>query len=64
MSQKSAEEGAEVRVVTGDKDAFQLINGSVKVMTTRIGITDIVTYDRQKVVERYGLPPEKVSPRK
>lgn len=60
IAKKSAEAGAEVRVVTGDKDAFQLINGNVKVVTTRKGITDIVTYDREKVIERYGLPPEKM----
>jgi DNA polymerase-1 len=60
IARKSAEEGAEVEVVTGDKDAFQLINENIKVVTTRKGITDIVVYDRQKVIERYGLPPEKM----
>lgn len=58
---KEAEcKGCEVMVVTGDRDAFQLISPSVKIMTTRKGISDIVLYDRERVVERYGIPPEKM----
>lgn len=53
--------GDEVMVVTGDRDAFQLIQDDrVRVMTTRRGITDIVIYDRAKVIERYGIAPEQV----
>ena len=53
--------GDEVLVVTGDRDAFQLItDDKVRVMTTRKGITDIVIYDREKVIERYGIAPEQV----
>jgi len=56
---KAAEEaGNEVLVVTGDRDAFQLISDHVKVMTTRRGITDIVIYDKEKLDERYGIKPE------
>ena len=53
--------GDEVLVVTGDRDAFQLITDDhVRIMTTRKGITDIVIYDREKVIERYGITPEQV----
>ncbi|MDP1808489.1 MAG: DNA polymerase I [Actinomycetota bacterium] len=53
--------GDEVLVVTGDRDAFQLIQDKrVRVMTTKRGITDIVIYDRAKVIERYGVAPEQV----
>lgn len=53
--------GDDVTVVTGDRDAFQLIEDErVRVMTTRKGITDIVIYDRAKVIERYGIAPEQV----
>src|SRR5271166_5025983 len=47
-------------IVTGDRDAFQLIDerGLVKVMATARGITDTKIYDRQAVVDRYGIPPE------
>lgn len=47
----------DVIVVTGDKDAFQLVDDHIKVMTTRKGISDIVIYDREKVQERYGVTP-------
>jgi DNA polymerase-1 len=49
-----------VTIVTGDRDVFQLIDeqGLVEVMATARGITDTKTYDRQAVVDRYGIPPE------
>jgi DNA polymerase-1 len=47
-------------VVTGDRDIFQLIDedGHVKVMATSRGITETKIYDRQAVIDRYGIPPE------
>jgi DNA polymerase-1 len=50
----------EVMVVTGDRDLFQLIEPGVKVMATSRGITDTKVYDREAVVDRYGIPPELV----
>ena len=49
-----------VMIVTGDRDVFQLIDpqGLVKVMATARGITDTKIYDRQAVIDRYGIPPE------
>jgi DNA polymerase-1 len=49
-----------VMIVTGDRDVFQLIDerGHVKVMATSRGITDTKIYDRQAVIDRYGIPPE------
>src|SRR5438445_7791638 len=55
-----AEPPVPVMIVTGDRDVFQLIDsdGIVKVMATSRGITDTKIYDRQAVVDRYGIPPE------
>jgi len=50
----------EVMVVTGDRDAYQLVDEQVRIMTTSRGITDTKVYDRQGVVDRYGIPPELV----
>src|ERR671922_1095650 len=48
-----------VMVVTGDRDAYQLVDdGRVRIMTTSRGITDTRVYDREGVIERYGIPPE------
>ena len=49
-----------VMVVTGDRDAYQLVDDGVRIMTTSRGITDTRVYDREGVVERYGVPPELV----
>ncbi len=51
--------GIEVTVVTGDRDALQLVEPGVRVMATSRGITDTKIYDRDAVIERYGVPPER-----
>ena len=55
-----AESPVPVMILTGDRDAFQLIDGDgvVKVMATTRGITDTKIYDRQAVIDRYGIAPE------
>ena len=55
-----AEPAVPVMIVTGDRDVFQLIDpeGLVKVMATSRGITETKIYDRQAVVDRYGIGPE------
>src|SRR2546426_1157327 len=49
-----------VKIVTGDRDVFQLIDpdGVIQVMATSRGITDTKIYDRQAVIDRYGIEPE------
>jgi DNA polymerase-1 len=49
-----------VMIVTGDRDVFQLIDedGLIKVMATARGITETKIYDRQAVIDRYGIAPE------
>src|ERR687885_322719 len=50
--------GIPVMVVTGDRDAYQLVGDGVRIMTTSRGITDTKVYDREGVIERYGIAPE------
>ncbi|HWD86250.1 MAG TPA: DNA polymerase I [Solirubrobacteraceae bacterium] len=50
----------DVMVVTGDRDAYQLVDDHTRIMTTSRGITDTRVYDREGVIERYGIPPELV----
>src|ERR1700757_4500800 len=47
-------------VVTGDRDAYQLVNEYTRIMTTSRGITDTKVYDRGGVIDRSGIPPELV----
>jgi DNA polymerase-1 len=55
---RAAEPAIPVMVVTGDRDAYQLVGDGVRIMTTSRGITDTRVYDREGVVDRYGIPPE------
>ncbi|HTU29315.1 MAG TPA: 5'-3' exonuclease H3TH domain-containing protein, partial [Solirubrobacteraceae bacterium] len=57
---KHEEPPIQVMVVTGDRDAYQLVDDRVSIMTTSRGITDTKVYDRQGVIDRYGIPPELV----
>ena len=58
LAEQARERGIEVMVVTGDRDAYQLVGDGVRIMTTSRGITDTKVYDREGVIERYGIPPE------
>src|ERR687897_3854737 len=60
LTEQARAEGIPVMVVTGDRDAYQLVTDGVRIMTTSRGITDTKVYDRQGVIERYGIPPELV----
>ncbi len=57
---RTADPPVPVMVVTGDRDAYQLVGDGVQIMTTSRGITDTRVYDRDGVIERYGIPPELV----
>ena len=59
IAERAREEAISVTIVTGDRDAFQLIDaeGLVKVMATARGITETKLYDHAAVVDRYGIPP-------
>ncbi len=54
------EAGYEVYIVTGDRDALQLVSPQVKVLLTQRGITDMDLYDKEKVVERFGILPHQI----
>jgi DNA polymerase I len=58
LATRAREEGIDVMVVTGDRDMFQLIEPGIRVMATSRGITETKIYDREAVIDRYGIPPE------
>ena len=57
VARRAAAAGWEVLVVTGDRDAFQLVGGLIRVVYTRRGISDTVMADTRWVEERYGVTP-------
>jgi DNA polymerase-1 len=61
LTRQAREQGIPVMVVTGDRDAYQLVGEGVRVMSTSRGITETKVYDTEAVVERYGVPPELIT---
>ena len=61
LARRAREEGIEVMVVTGDRDAYQLVGEGIRVMSTSRGITETKIYDVAAVEERYGVPPELIT---
>lgn len=47
-------------IITGDRDAFQLINDHVHVFITKKGISEMIEFDREKLMEVYQITPEQV----
>ena len=60
LVQRARDADIPVMVVSGDRDVYQVVGDGVRVMTTSRGVTDTKIYDRDGVVERYGVPPELV----
>ncbi len=54
---KAAVEGAEVSIITGDRDAFQLVDEHVTVLYPRKGMSDLARMTPAAVAAKYGLTP-------
>ena len=58
LAVKAADKGFDVLVVTGDRDALQLVRPNIRVMFTRKGISDLLIYDETTFLKDYGFPPK------
>ncbi len=56
----ASKEDVEVYILSGDRDLFQLIqsNITVRIPRTKMGKTETEIYDKQKVMDEYGLEPK------
>lgn len=54
----SEDAGIAPYIITGDKDALQLVTENTKVIITKKGITEFEMYDPAMMNERYGLTPK------
>lgn len=61
LSTQAEEAGWEVMVVSGDRDAFQLITDKVTVLYPKKGISDIPPMDSAAVEAKYFVRPERYS---
>lgn len=60
LSRYCEEKDIEALIVTGDRDALQLVSDKVKVIYTKKGVSDFELYDTDKIEDKYGLTPERL----
>ncbi len=60
LSKKISDSEGQAVIVTGDRDALQLVGERVKVLLTEKGISEVKAYGVEKVIKKYGVPPEKI----
>ncbi|WP_413642852.1 DNA polymerase I [Mycobacterium sp. RTGN5] len=57
LATQAEQEGYRVLIVTGDRDALQLVSPDVTVLYPRKGVSDLTRFTPDAVVEKYGLTP-------
>ncbi len=60
LAHQAVERGMKVIVVSGDKDLLQLVSEDILVLNPGREGTGATLYDRGKVEEKFGVPPERV----
>ena len=57
LAVRAEDDGWDVLIVTGDRDAYQLVDGHIRVLYPVKGISESVLADPAWIEEKYGLPP-------
>ncbi len=60
LSAMGDQEGFETIIITGDRDALQLVSDDTKVMLTKKGISDMEIVDADKWHAQYGITPSQL----
>ena len=62
LSKMGENEGVDVTILSGDRDNFQLTSDkvTVRIPRTKAGKTEVEDFDRNKIIETYGLEPTKL----
>lgn len=60
LARQAAEQGLDTLIVTGDRDALQLVGPHTRVLTSGRRFSDVVLYDEKAVRERFGLAPSQL----
>ena len=61
LTAQAREEGLEVLICSGDRDAYQLVGDKVTVLYPRKGVSDLVRMTPAAVKEKYGVGPDRYS---
>ncbi|MFH8569761.1 DNA polymerase I [Streptomyces sp. NPDC017993] len=57
LTEQATAQGFKVSIVTGDRDAFQLVSEDVTVLYPTKGVSELTRFTPEKVEEKYGLTP-------
>ncbi|MDD5448160.1 MAG: DNA polymerase I, partial [Actinomycetota bacterium] len=60
LAKKASTLGYDVFILTGDRDMLQIVGRGIKVILISKGITQTRVFDEKRVVEEFGVPPEKL----
>ena len=60
LAKEAEKRNCDTIIVTGDKDAFQLISAHTKIMTTIKGVTEVKIYDEEGIKKKFGVGSEKI----
>ncbi len=60
LAAQAEQAGLQTVIVTGDRDALQLVSEDVSVMLTKRGISDVEAHDPAAINARYGLSPQQL----
>ena len=58
MATQAAAQGWTARVVSGDRDTFQLIDDNITVLYPMRGVSELPPFDAAAIEERYGVSPK------
>ncbi len=60
LAEEAKRQGIASIVVTGDRDAMQIVDDDIWVMSTGRGVTDVKIYTPAAVLERFGVTPAQI----
>ncbi len=60
MARRCEESGIDALLVTGDRDSMQLVSQTSHVLYTKRGVSDVVRYTPEKVLEDFGVRPDQI----
>ncbi|MBQ7887406.1 MAG: DNA polymerase I [Clostridia bacterium] len=60
IARRCEEAGISALLVTGDRDSMQLVSETSHVLYTKRGVSDVVRYTPEKVLEDFGVRPDQI----
>jgi len=60
LARQASERGVKCLLITGDRDAMQLVTEDVLVVTSKRGMSELVVYGPKEVLERFGVTPAQI----